>query len=93
MTVPKIIDRLNAVSETTASPESITYLPNRISPANLRQLVKTLGLSAEIQAAIATDGFVDIGVVDAALSKSKLGIAERLQIKLALFGSGFKKGN
>jgi hypothetical protein len=93
MTVPKVIDRLHAVAETTtASPESLTYIPNLMHKENLRHLIVTLGLDAEFKAAATLDDYnIDVAVIDRALAKAtRLSVQDRIQAKIALLGSGWK---
>jgi hypothetical protein len=93
MTVPKIIDHLNAVSEiSAASPESITYIPDHMSAENIRHFVRLLGIEGELKAAAALDGVVDMKIISEALAKTKLSIADRIKAKIILTGSGFAKG-
>ena len=90
--VPKIIDKLHAVAETaTASPESLTYIPNLMHKENLSYLIVTLGLDAEFKAAAKLNDYeIDIGIIDRQLAKTRLSIADRIQCKNALLGSSWK---
>jgi hypothetical protein len=89
--VPKVLDRLHAVAETTASPESIRYIPNLLNAENLRTLICTLGLDAEFKAAAALNDYdIDIAVIDRQLAKTKLSVQDKIQAKIALTGSGWK---
>ncbi len=92
--IPKIIDRLHAAVEgTAANPESITWIPDTMSSAQRNHFHRLLGIQDALKAAAALDGTIDMGIIDAALSKTKLSIADRMKAKVLLFGSGFSRGN
>jgi hypothetical protein len=93
MNKPVTFDRLHAVSETTvANPESITWIPDTMNAAQLNQFARVLGVHGELKAAAVLNEQADIGMIDAALSKTGLSISERMKAKILLLGSGFGKG-
>ena len=89
--VPKVLDRLYAVAETTASPESIRYIPNLLNAENLRTLIVTLGLDAEFKAAAKLNDYeIDVAIIDRQLAKTNLSVQDKIQAKIALLGSGWR---
>ncbi len=91
--IPKIIDRLHAAAETAANPESITWIPDTMSSAQRNHFHRLLGIQDALKAAAALDGTIDMGIIDAALSRTRLSIADKIKAKILLFGSAFGKGN
>ncbi len=86
----KPTDRLHAVAD-TACPESIRYIPNLMNKENFRALIVALGLDAEFKIAAATnDHNIDVGIIDAALARTRLSIPDRIQAKIWMTGSDWK---
>jgi hypothetical protein len=81
MTVPKIIDRLNAVAETTTA-KRVTSLPNRLDSAACMGVLEKIG--APYQVAASTGQQMDIKDVDAALAETELDTADKMRFKAAM---------
>jgi hypothetical protein len=79
-----------AATVTTAKPESIRHIPDKMDSAQLRHFAQLLGIESEMKV-VAASGMVDMTIIDAALSKTKLTIEDRLKAKIIMFGSGFTK--
>jgi hypothetical protein len=85
MTVPKIIDRLNAVAETTDA-KRVRSLPARLDSAACLDVLNSIG--APYQVAAATGQKMDIKDIDAALEKTELSTSDRMNFKAACVRHG-----
>jgi hypothetical protein len=64
-----------------------------MNAAQLNQFARVLGVHGELKAATVLNEQADIGMIDAALSKTSLSITDRMKAKILLLGGGFSKGN
>ena len=85
MTVPKIIDRLNAVAETTDA-KRVRSLPSRLTLAACLDVLTSI--NAPHQVAAATGQHMDVKDIDAALAKTALSTDDKIRLKYSLVQHG-----
>jgi hypothetical protein len=84
MTVPKIIDKLNAATEEFKKP--VTFLPNQLTAAACIDVLDRMHIPTAIAAS--TGEALDIADVDAGLAKTSLSISDKIRLKQALTSFG-----
>ena len=86
MTIPKIIDKLNAVAETTDA-KRVTSLPARLDASATLDVLAAMGSPHAVAAA--TETHMDIKDVDVALAATSLSTEDRMRFKAALVEHGW----
>src|ERR1700722_5665622 len=86
MTIPKVIDRLHAVAETTDA-KRVKVLPARLDSAACMGVLEKIG--APYQVAASTGQHMSIKDVDAALAETDLSTDDKLRLKTALVHHGW----
>jgi hypothetical protein len=85
MTVPKIIDKLHAVAETTDA-KRVRSLPARLTLAACLDVLTSINAPHEVAAA--TGQHMDIADVDAALANTELSTDDKIRLKYSLVQHG-----
>jgi len=86
MTVPKIIDKLNAVAETVDA-KRVRSLPARLDAAATLDVLAAIG--APHQIAASTGQHMTVEDIDAALAETSLETSDKMRFKAALVQHGW----